>query len=195
MRKESLKIARAFAAGVAASAARTSTDGQAMFLHGNLIAKREADGSIWVTLGGMGHRHHPRTGQHPLPGARIRRALFPARPRAARGFPRWRGVRDLPPRSLGDCRRRWRDPQHPGGLTDARNTRLPRNQNPRPPVPLFCVVVGRSARASFPALLMLSTASGCDAAGRSYPLTAAEIAALERGPWSARSAAAFELAP
>jgi hypothetical protein len=41
MRKESLKIARAFAAGVAASAARTSTDGQAMFLHGNLIAKRE----------------------------------------------------------------------------------------------------------------------------------------------------------
>jgi len=34
-----------------------------------------------------------------------------------------------------------------------------------------------------------------DAAGRSYPLTASEIAALERGPWSARSAAAFELAP
>lgn len=34
-----------------------------------------------------------------------------------------------------------------------------------------------------------------DAAGRAYPLTAAEIAALERGPWSARSAAAFELAP
>jgi hypothetical protein len=34
-----------------------------------------------------------------------------------------------------------------------------------------------------------------DAAGRSYPLTAAEIAALEHGPWSARSAAAFELAP
>jgi len=34
-----------------------------------------------------------------------------------------------------------------------------------------------------------------DGAGRSYPLTAAEIAALERGPWSARSAAQFELAP
>ena len=47
-------IARAFAAGVAASAARTSTDGQAMFLHGNLIAKREADGSVWVTLAGWG---------------------------------------------------------------------------------------------------------------------------------------------
>jgi hypothetical protein len=54
MRKESLKIARAFAAGVAASAARTSTDGRAMFLHGNLIAKREADGSVWVTLAGWG---------------------------------------------------------------------------------------------------------------------------------------------
>ena len=34
-----------------------------------------------------------------------------------------------------------------------------------------------------------------DAAGRSYPLTAAEIAALEHGPWSARSAAEFRLAP
>ena len=54
MRKESLKIARAFAAGLAASAARTSTDGQAMFLHGNRIAQREADGSIWVTLAGWG---------------------------------------------------------------------------------------------------------------------------------------------
>jgi hypothetical protein len=31
MRKESLKIARAFAAGVAASAARTRTDGQAVY--------------------------------------------------------------------------------------------------------------------------------------------------------------------
>lgn len=54
MRKESLKIARAFAAGVAASAARTRTDGQAVYLHGNLIAKREPDGSIWVTLAGWG---------------------------------------------------------------------------------------------------------------------------------------------
>jgi hypothetical protein len=54
MRKESLKIARAFAAGVAASAARTRTDGQAVYLHDNLIAKREPDGSIWVTLAGWG---------------------------------------------------------------------------------------------------------------------------------------------
>jgi hypothetical protein len=34
-----------------------------------------------------------------------------------------------------------------------------------------------------------------DAAGRSYPLTAAEIADLEHGPWSAKSAASFALAP
>lgn len=54
MRKESLKIAAAFAAGVAASAARTSTDGQAVYLHGNRIAQREADGSVWVTLAGWG---------------------------------------------------------------------------------------------------------------------------------------------
>ena len=32
-----------------------------------------------------------------------------------------------------------------------------------------------------------------DARGRSYPLRAAEIAALERGPWSARQAAAFNV--
>jgi hypothetical protein len=43
MRKESLKIARAFAAGVSASAARTRTDGQAVYLHDNLIAVIEAD--------------------------------------------------------------------------------------------------------------------------------------------------------
>jgi hypothetical protein len=54
MRKESLKIARAFAAGVAASAARTRTDGQAVYLHDNLIAQRGTDGSIWVTLAGWG---------------------------------------------------------------------------------------------------------------------------------------------
>jgi hypothetical protein len=54
MRKESLKIARAFAAGVAASAARTRTDGQAVYLHDNLIAQREPDGSVWVTLAGWG---------------------------------------------------------------------------------------------------------------------------------------------
>jgi hypothetical protein len=194
MRKESLKIARAFAAGVAASAARTSTDGQAMFLHGNRIAKREADGSIWVTLAGWGTVTTRERVNTLCQRSWIRRAVFPARPRAARGFPRWRGVRDLPPRSLGDCRRRWRDPQHPGGLTDARNPCLPRNQNPRPPVPLFCVVGRGSAGPDVQPCLCCRRRAG-DAAGRSYPLTAAEIAALEHGPWSARSAAAFELAP
>jgi len=54
MRKESLKIALAFSAGVAASAARTRTDGQAVYLHDNLIARRGADGSVWVTLAGWG---------------------------------------------------------------------------------------------------------------------------------------------
>ena len=54
MRKESLKIARAFADGVAASAARTRTDGHAVYLHNNLIAQRHPDGSIWVTLAGWG---------------------------------------------------------------------------------------------------------------------------------------------
>ena len=52
MRKESLKIATAFAAGVAASAARTRTSGDAVYLHDNLIAQREEDGSVWVTLAG-----------------------------------------------------------------------------------------------------------------------------------------------
>ena len=54
MRKESLKIARAFADGKPATAARTHTDGNAVFLHGNRIAQREADGSIWVTMAGWG---------------------------------------------------------------------------------------------------------------------------------------------
>jgi hypothetical protein len=54
MRQESLKIARAFCAGVAASAARTRTDGRAVYLHDNLIAMRETDGSVWVTLAGWG---------------------------------------------------------------------------------------------------------------------------------------------
>jgi hypothetical protein len=104
MRKESLKIARAFAAGVAASAARTRTDGQAVYLHGNLIAKREPDGSIWVTLAGWGTvttRDRVNTlcrvlgsGVHFFQRDHVQHVAFP----------RWRGVRDLPARSLGDCR-------------------------------------------------------------------------------------------
>ena len=54
MRKESLKIANAFANGTPAAAARTTTDGQTVWLHGNRIAQREQDGSVWVTLAGWG---------------------------------------------------------------------------------------------------------------------------------------------
>ena len=54
MRKESLKIANAFANGTPAAAARTNTDGQTIWLHGNRIAQREQDGSVWVTLAGWG---------------------------------------------------------------------------------------------------------------------------------------------
>lgn len=54
MRKESLKIARAFAAGKAARGARTHTDGNAIYLHGNRIAQREANGAVWVTFAGWG---------------------------------------------------------------------------------------------------------------------------------------------
>jgi hypothetical protein len=50
-------------------------------------------------------------------------------------------------------------------------------------------------RGRFSSLAYIVDGERVDAAGRAYPLTAAEIAALEHGPWSARSAAAFELAP
>jgi hypothetical protein len=52
MRKESLKIARAFAEGLPATAARTMTDGNALYLHGHRIAQREPDGRVWFTLAG-----------------------------------------------------------------------------------------------------------------------------------------------
>ncbi len=54
MRKETKKIAQAFARGEAAKAARTETDGRTVWLHGNRIAQREDDGSVWVTLAGWG---------------------------------------------------------------------------------------------------------------------------------------------
>ena len=54
MRKETQKIAQAFARGQAAKAARTETDGRTVWLHGNRIAQREDDGSVWVTLAGWG---------------------------------------------------------------------------------------------------------------------------------------------
>jgi len=54
MRKESLEIARAFARGEKASAARTMTDGTTVWLHGNRIAWRDEDGSVRLTLAGWG---------------------------------------------------------------------------------------------------------------------------------------------
>lgn len=54
MRKESRKIAQAFYRGERAHAARTWTDGEAVYLHNNRIAKREADGSVWLSMAGWG---------------------------------------------------------------------------------------------------------------------------------------------
>jgi len=54
MRKESLKIAQAFLDGKPAAAARTMTDGKAIFLHGNRIAWRDDDGALVVSLAGWG---------------------------------------------------------------------------------------------------------------------------------------------
>lgn len=52
MRKESLVIARAFLAERAARQPRTTTDGQAVYLHGNRIAWRDALGDVHMTLCG-----------------------------------------------------------------------------------------------------------------------------------------------
>ena len=52
MRLETQKIARAFYNGRAASAARTTTDGNTVWLHGNKIAWRTEAGDIGFTLAG-----------------------------------------------------------------------------------------------------------------------------------------------
>jgi len=52
MRKETKAIAMAFINGKPARKARTSTDGHTIYLHGNRIAWRTADGSIYATLAG-----------------------------------------------------------------------------------------------------------------------------------------------
>ena len=52
MRRETQKIARAFYNGRAASAARTTTDGNTVWLHGNKIAWRTEAGDIGFTLAG-----------------------------------------------------------------------------------------------------------------------------------------------
>lgn len=51
MRKESIEITKAFIAGKSLKKARTTTDGQAIYLHGNKIAEKRQDG-IYVTLAG-----------------------------------------------------------------------------------------------------------------------------------------------
>lgn len=53
MRKESVKIAKAFLARKAAKAARTSTNGTTLWLHGHAIAWHE-NGEIKATLAGWG---------------------------------------------------------------------------------------------------------------------------------------------
>ena len=51
-RKETTKIAAAFALGQPARAARTHTDGARVYLHGNEIAHRRDDGTIALTAAG-----------------------------------------------------------------------------------------------------------------------------------------------
>lgn len=50
MRKESLTIAKAFQAGKPCRMARTVCDGSIILLHGNVIASRNKDGSVNMTL-------------------------------------------------------------------------------------------------------------------------------------------------
>ena len=52
MRKESRLIMTAFIDGKPARAARTRTNGKTVWLHGNAIAWRDSDGTIWATLAG-----------------------------------------------------------------------------------------------------------------------------------------------
>lgn len=51
MRKITNQIVSAFIAGKSKSSGNSSTDGNAMFLHGNKIAEKR-DGKLWVTLAG-----------------------------------------------------------------------------------------------------------------------------------------------
>jgi len=52
MRQETMKIAKAFKQGEKAAAARTSTDGQTVWLHGNRIAYRDENNNLCITLAG-----------------------------------------------------------------------------------------------------------------------------------------------
>ncbi len=52
MRKVTSTICKAFMAGKPASLNNTKTDGQHVWLHGNLIASKNPDGSVNMTLAG-----------------------------------------------------------------------------------------------------------------------------------------------
>lgn len=52
MRTVTQRVVKAWLAGKALKVGNTRTDGTAVFLFGNRIAERRADGSVWVCDGG-----------------------------------------------------------------------------------------------------------------------------------------------
>jgi hypothetical protein len=52
MKKVTRRIAEAFKAGKRLTVGNTSTDGERVYLHGNLIVERQKDGKIYGTLAG-----------------------------------------------------------------------------------------------------------------------------------------------
>ena len=54
MRKVTRETVEAFVAGRSRTVANTTTDGTRLLLHGNLIAEKMPDGSIYATLAGWG---------------------------------------------------------------------------------------------------------------------------------------------
>lgn len=52
MRKVTQQTVQAFIKGERLTVGNTSTDGQALYLHGNKIAERKQDGSIWFCFAG-----------------------------------------------------------------------------------------------------------------------------------------------
>ena len=56
MRKVTEQTVQAFIKGERLTVGNTSTDGQALYLHGNKIMERKPDGSIWFTFAGWATR-------------------------------------------------------------------------------------------------------------------------------------------
>ena len=52
MRKVTMEIYKAFYLGIARSVGNTSTDGNAIYLHGNKIVERRNEREIWVSNAG-----------------------------------------------------------------------------------------------------------------------------------------------